>query len=174
MRILGIDPSLRSTGWGVIDLGKREPVSLGHGVIRNPSIRLQADCLLEIRKGILRVIDEFEPTEAAFESVIYVQNSATAISLGAARGASILAAAERDIPSYEYPAKIVKKAVSGLGAARKDQVAFMVRAMLHMTETPSTDAADALAIALTHAHGAHLRTSVMKRRALGQKQGKSL
>jgi crossover junction endodeoxyribonuclease RuvC len=96
------------------------------------------------------VVNEFQPTVAAFESVIFVQSYKTAIILGCARGAALLAAASAGLPVFEYAPKRVKQAVVGRGAADKSQVAFMVRALLGLSETPSADAADALAVGLTH------------------------
>src|SRR5919199_2149835 len=97
-----------------------------------------------------QLIDEHAPDCCALESVIYVQSYKTAIILGAARGAAILAAAEKGLPVFEYPPKRIKQSTVGRGGAGKNQVAFMVRALLGLTETPDADAADALAIALTH------------------------
>src|SRR5919199_6934859 len=97
-----------------------------------------------------QLIDEHAPDCCALESVIYVQSYKTAILMGAARGAAILAAADRGLPIFEYPPARIKQATVGRGGADKGQVAFMVRALLGLTETPAPDAADALAIALTH------------------------
>ena len=102
------------------------------------------------RRGLADLIREHAPDCCALESVIYVQSYKTAIILGAARGAAILAAAEKGLPVFEYPPKRIKQSTVGRGAAGKDQVAFMVRALLGLTETPDADSADALAIALTH------------------------
>src|SRR6266481_5208089 len=99
---------------------------------------------------LIELIREHTPDCCALESVIYVQSHKTAILLGAARGAAILAAAENGLPVFEYPPTRIKQATVGRGAAGKNQVAFMVRALLGLTETPDADAADALAIALTH------------------------
>jgi crossover junction endodeoxyribonuclease RuvC len=103
-----------------------------------------------IRDRLAELIRTHEPDCCALESVIYVQSYKTAIALGAARGAAILAAAERGLPVFEYAPKRIKQATVGNGAADKNQVAFMVRALLGLTETPLADAADALAIGLTH------------------------
>jgi crossover junction endodeoxyribonuclease RuvC len=99
---------------------------------------------------LVELIREHEPDCCALESVIYVQSHKTAILLGAARGAAILAAAESGLPIFEYSPRRIKQSTVGRGAAGKDQVAFMVRALLGLTETPDADAADALAIGLTH------------------------
>jgi crossover junction endodeoxyribonuclease RuvC len=119
-----------------------------------------------IHERIQELISEFSPTAAAFESVIFVQSYKTAIVLGCARGAAILAAANRGLPIYEYAPRRVKQAVVGRGGAEKEQVAFMVRALLGMTETPQADAADALAVGLTHFQAvdrANLRVGALER-----------
>ncbi len=162
MRVLCVDPALRNAGYAVLEAahppgpGQRLPPGvrpvrvLAYGVIRNGPKLPQSACLVAIHQALRAVIKEFTPTECAMESVIYVQSYATAIVLGAARGAAILAAAEAGLTIYEYPPKRVKQAVVGKGAADKQQVAFMVRSLLSLTETPPHDAADALAIGLTH------------------------
>jgi crossover junction endodeoxyribonuclease RuvC len=150
MRVLSIDPALRSTGYAVMERVGREYKALAHGVVKNPSKLLQSGCLVRIREELHRVIRDFEPDCCAMESVIYVQSYKTAIIMGAARGAAIIAAAEHGMEIFEYPPKRVKQAVVGRGSADKQQVAFMMRALLGLTETPSPDAADALAIGLTH------------------------
>ncbi|MCB1233943.1 MAG: crossover junction endodeoxyribonuclease RuvC [Verrucomicrobiae bacterium] len=166
MRVLSIDPALRNTGYAVVE--RIEPASgkapraavntatradvrtLTYGVIRNPSKMRQTGCLVAIRERIVDVIREHRPEVCAVEGVIYVQSYRTAITLGAARGAAILAAAEHGLEVYEYAPRRVKQAVVGRGAADKQQVAFMMRALLGLTETPPPDAADALAIGLAH------------------------
>jgi len=162
MRVLSIDPALRNTGYAVIealpkDAGSRSPRAsqpqfraLTYGVIRNSPKISQSHCLVSIRAQIAEVIAHHEPTVCAVEAVIYVQSYQTAIVLGAARAASLIAAAEAELPIHEYPPKRVKQAVVGQGAATKEQVAFMMRALLGLTETPPNDAADALAVGLAH------------------------
>src|SRR5438270_878607 len=120
------------------------------GTIHNASSMRPSSCLVAIRDRLVKLIREHEPDCCALESVIYVQSYKTAIILGAARGAAILAAAENGLPVFEYSPKRIKQSTVGRGAAGKDQVAFMVRALLGLTETPDADAADALAIGLTH------------------------
>ena len=152
MRALAIDPSLRSTGWAVVEEGARPDQyrALGWGTIKNRSDLRQSWCLVEIRRRVLELIEQHVPDTVAVEGVIFVQSYATAIVLGAARGASLMAAAERGLPIHEYAPREVKQSVVGRGGAQKDQVAFMVRALLGLSETPPPDAADALAIGLTH------------------------
>ena len=150
MRVLSIDASLRHTGVAIIDANGSQPRALYFGVINNEPTLRSSSCLVAIRDRLAELIHEHEPDCCALESVIYVQSYKTAILLGAARGAAILAAAERGLPVFEYPPKRIKQATVGNGSAGKDQVAFMIRALLGLTETPGPDAADALAIGLTH------------------------
>lgn len=158
-RVLAVDPSLRGTGYAVLERSatNSQKASSGNqvraltwGVIRNPPNLLQSGCLVAIHERIQALILEFTPTAAAFEAVIFVQSYKTAIVLGCARGAALLAAASRGLPVFEYAPRRVKQAVVGRGGAEKAQVAFMVRALLGLSETPSADAADALAVGLTH------------------------
>src|SRR5436190_6143378 len=150
MRVLAIDASLRNTGVAIIDVADSKARALYFGVIHNPNTLRSSSCLVAIRDQLAQLIHEHEPDCCALESVIYVQSHKTAILLGAARGAAILAAAEKGLPVFEYPPTRIKQATVGRGGAGKDQVAFMVRALLGLTETPDADAADALAIGLTH------------------------
>jgi len=150
MRILAVDPSLRGTGFAILEQKGAAVRCLEYSVIRNHPSLSQEKCLMAIHTEISSTIKRHTPTEMAIEKVIFVQSYATAILLGAARGASVLAAAQQGLSIHEYPPKRVKQAVVGRGAAAKDQVAFMVRALLGLTETPPSDAADAIAIGLTH------------------------
>ena len=151
MRVLAIDASLRNSGVAVVEAsGGGKFRSLHFGTIHNaPSLRMSS-CLVAIRDRLAELIHAHEPDCCALELVIYVQSHKTAITLGAARGAAILAAAEHGLPVFEYAPKRIKQATVGNGSADKSQVAFMVRALLELTETPGSDAADALAIGLTH------------------------
>ncbi|HSI85203.1 MAG: crossover junction endodeoxyribonuclease RuvC [Candidatus Methylacidiphilales bacterium] len=154
MLILGIDPSLRGTGYGVVrvdGLGSTRTAAVDYGVIKNAASIGHSECLVHIYDGIRDVIERHSPAAAAVEGIIYLQNYRTAITMGAARGAALLALAQAGIPIYEYAPRRVKSAATGRGGAQKQQVAFMMRATLGLTETPPPDAADALAIAVTHA-----------------------
>jgi crossover junction endodeoxyribonuclease RuvC len=150
MRVLAIDASLRNTGVAIVDANNGKMCALYFGTIRNSASLRSSSCLVVIRDCLAKLIGEHEPDCCALESVIYVQSYKTAILLGAARGAAILAAAENGLPIFEYPPARIKQATVGRGGAEKNQVAFMVRALLGLTETPDADAADALAIGLTH------------------------
>ena len=164
MRVLAVDPSLRGTGYAILETApptahRRSSAVAGlpmkaracdYGTIKNKAELLPSSCLVAIHDRLAELIHRYEPDCCAVEGVIFVQSHRTAITLGAARGAAILAAAARGLPVFEYSPREVKQAVVGRGAADKTQVAFMVRALLGLTETPPPDAADALAIGLTH------------------------
>lgn len=150
MRVLAIDASLRNSGVAVIDFAGGKFQALHVGVIRNPSSLTMSSCLVAIHDRLAELIHQHEPDCCALEAVIYVQSHKTAITLGAARGSAIMVAAARGLPIFEYAPKRIKQATVGNGSADKTQVAFMVRALLGLTETPGADAADALAIGLTH------------------------
>ncbi len=150
MRVLAIDASLRNTGVAIVDVAGGKTRALYHGVIHNAKTLRSSSCLVAIRDRLAELIHAHEPDCCALESVIYVQSYKTAIILGAARGAAILAAAERGLPIFEYSPTRIKQATVGRGNADKTQVAFMIRALLGLTTTPGPDEADALAIGLTH------------------------
>ena len=150
MRVLAIDPSLRSTGFAILEKSNGKIRSVEYGLIRNRPEIATSSCLVAIRDRLAEIIHRHGPECGAIESTIFVQSYKTAITLGAVRGAAIVAMAERGLPIYEYAPRRVKQAVVGKGAAAKQQVGFMIRAMLGLTENPPPDAADALAIGLTH------------------------
>lgn len=154
MRVLAIDASLRSSGVAIVDSHRGQNRALYFGTIKNAGALPSSRCLVAIRDRLVDLIGEFEPDCCAMEAVIFVQSHKTAILLGAARGAAMLAAAERGLPIFEYPPARIKQATVGRGGADKSQVALMMRAMLGLTTTPQNDEADALAIALTHVHAA--------------------
>lgn len=151
-RVLAVDPSLRGTGYAVLETAGGKVRALTYGVVNNPPKLSAHLCLREIHETLARVADEHRPTTFAIEGVIYVQNVRTAIILGSARGAALLVAARHGLDVHEYAPRLVKQSIVGRGGAQKDQVAFMIRALLGLTETPPPDAADALAIGLTHFH----------------------
>jgi len=155
--IFGLDPSLRSTGYGIIHVEGRQLRALAYGVIKNPDKVVPSRCLVAIHQQVTDLLQQYQPDVAAVEGIIYLQNFQTAITLGSARGAALLAMAGAGLPIYEYAPKRVKAAATGRGGAQKAQVSFMMRALLGLTENPPPDAADALAIALTHAQNTGLR-----------------
>lgn len=166
MRIIAIDPSLRCSGFAVLEKISGKIRTIEYGVVKNHPKLLPSGCLVAIRTRIAELIAQHKPECLAIEGVIFVQSHRIAITLGAARGAAILAAAECGLPVYEYAPRRVKQGVVGRGGAQKQQVGFMVRALLGLTETPSPDAADALAIGLTHfqtAESARLGATVLER-----------
>ncbi len=149
-RVLAIDASLRNCGVAILHAEGGKVTTLHFGSIPNRATLRPSSCLVAIHDRLAELIHQHEPDCCALESVIYVQSYKTAIALGAARGAAILAAAQRGLPIFEYAPKRIKQATVGHGGADKGQMAFMVRALLGLTETPGPDAADALAIGLTH------------------------
>ncbi len=150
--ILAVDPALRNAGYAVLARTGKKTACLDCGVIRNKPSLSPSGCLLHLHERLTVLIQLHEPSALAVEGVIYVQSYQTAITLGAARGAVILAAAQRGLTVHEYAPKRVKQAVVGRGAADKQQVAFMVRVLLGLTQTPPADAADAIAIGIAHFH----------------------
>ncbi len=150
MRVLSIDPAIRKMGYAVLEGDYREARALDYGTLSQPSQRSQSACLCAIFGFLCELIDRWKPDELAIEGVIYVQSHRTAIAMGSARGVAVLAAASHGLPIMEYPPSCVKLATVGRGGAGKQQVAFMMRALLHLTETPAPDAADALAIGYAH------------------------
>jgi crossover junction endodeoxyribonuclease RuvC len=151
MKILGIDPGSRITGYGIIETdGKRNSYVAG-GCVRMNS-PLLAQRLTTIYKGIEEIIQQFNPDEVAIEKVFMNKNADSALKLGQARGAAICAVANNGLSVAEYSPNRIKQCVVGKGHAEKQQVQHMIRILLRLTATPSTDAADALATAICHAH----------------------
>ena len=152
MTILGIDTSLRSSGYGVLVTEGSRMRSLEAGRIRNAPKLPLSECLRTIHARVAELIAQYSPDVVAIESVIYGKNAGTMLVLGEARGAVITAAADAGLSIYEYEPRRVKMAVCGNGLAEKEQVQRMVKTLLGLQELPQNDAADALAIAITHAH----------------------
>jgi len=149
--ILGIDPSLRGTGYGVIKLAAPFPETLAHGTISCPKDWPHSRCLAKISQTLREVLREFQPTVCAIEGLFFAQNLKTAIIMGEARGAAMAAIAEAGLDIYEIAPRKVKLAIVGYGAAQKLAVAKMVQRLLNLPKPPAPDAADALALALAHA-----------------------
>lgn len=150
MRVISIDPAIRNTGFAVLEGDYRDARALAYGTLSLPSGMKQSACLRAIHEHLCSLIERWQPDSLAIEAIIYVQSHRTAITMGSARGAGVLAAALHDLPIVEYPPSCIKLATVGRGNAGKQQVAYMMRAMLHLTETPQPDAADALAVGYTH------------------------
>lgn len=149
--ILGLDPSLRGTGFGVIRLAKPQPLAVTHGRITCPPGWPHSRCLVKIAQTLRELVREQQPTVCVVEGLFYAQNLQTAIVMGEARGAALAAIAESGIEVYEIAPRKVKQAIVGYGAAQKHAVAKMVQRLLNLTKPPEPDAADALALALAHA-----------------------
>lgn len=150
-RVLGIDPGLTATGWGVIEDGGDRPRVVACGTIRSQARERLGERLRGIYRGLREVIDGCGPTVAAIEQVMVAKSAHSAIILGQARGVALLAAAEAGLEFHEYLPMHVKQAVTGYGHAEKDQVQKMLPRLLSLALPPdSADAADALAIALCH------------------------
>jgi crossover junction endodeoxyribonuclease RuvC len=148
--ILGVDPSLRGTGYGVIRLGRPHPVALGHGTIKCPPGWDRSRCLVRIVTELRAVLKEHQPTVCVVEGLFFAQNLQTAMVMGEARGASLVAVAEAGLEIFEIAPRKVKQAIVGYGAAQKLAVAKMVQRLLSLPGPPAADAADALALALAH------------------------
>ena len=151
MRILGIDPGSRLTGYGIIDVDGDRSTAVHFGVIKAGTGEFPQRLGI-IFSGITELIKEYKPDEAAVETVFVSHNAGTAIKLGQARGAAVCAIISGDVSVAEYSPRSVKQAIVGRGAADKAQVQHMVRILLGLSETPGEDAADALAVALCHHH----------------------
>ena len=152
LRILGIDPGLRRTGWGVVESDGNKLSYLGCGSVQPDDGLPLASRLVVIHEGLSRVLRQFEPTEAAVEQTFVNKDGVATLKLGQARGVAMLVPALFGIPVSEYAPNLVKKTVVGAGHADKNQVLVMLKLLLPKAEPGSPDAADALAIAITHAH----------------------
>ena len=149
--ILGVDPSLRGTGYGVVHSVKSSPRALTHGAIACPPAWSHSRCLVRIARTLRDVIRRHQPTVCVIEGLFYAQNLQTALTMGEARGAALAVIAEAGLEIYELAPRKVKQAIVGHGGAQKIAVAKMVQRLLNLAELPGPDAADALALALTHA-----------------------
>jgi crossover junction endodeoxyribonuclease RuvC len=150
MVILGIDPGLRSTGFGLIEARGSQLTPICHGRIKNPPTVLPSRCLIRIGDALADLIHQHKPAVLAVEGLVYVQNTKIALTLGQVRGVIVAVAARNGLEIYEYAPRKVKQAVTGLGGAGKTQVGHMVKALLGLKEVPQPDAADALALAICH------------------------
>jgi len=151
MRLIGLDPGLRLTGWGVIDVEGNRLCHVAHGVVRVGSSAPLAERLRELFDGVAAIVETQRPVEAAVEETFVNVNPGSTLKLGQARGVVMLAPARAGLPVFEYAANLVKKSVTGVGHADKRQIAMMISRLLPGIEAVS-DAADALAVAICHAH----------------------
>lgn len=152
VRLLGLDPGLRFTGWGVIDVDGNRLRHVADGVIATDSAEPVPERLKTLHDALMALLDRLRPDEAAVEETYVNRNGAATLKLGYARGVALLTPALAGIGVTEYGAKSVKKAVVGTGGADKDQVEMMVRRLLPGALIRRADAADALAVAICHAH----------------------
>jgi len=159
MRILGLDPGLRHTGWGIIDVVGSHLRHVADGTVDSDASQEIAQRLLQIFEGVAVVISEYTPKQAAVEKTFVNRNPASALKLGQARGIALLAPAQAGLPVAEYAPNLVKKSVVGSGHAAKEQVAMMVLTLLPGSSA-TADAADALAVAICHAH--HAATTLLQ------------
>jgi crossover junction endodeoxyribonuclease RuvC len=151
--ILGLDPSLRGTGYGVIRVAKPRPETLAQGTVSCPAGWARSRCLGKILEAVRGVLKQHQPAVCVVEGLFYAQNLQTALIMGEARGAAMAAVAEAGLEIFEIAPRKVKQAIVGYGAAQKLAVAKMVQRMLGLAEPPAPDAADALALALAYAQG---------------------
>jgi crossover junction endodeoxyribonuclease RuvC len=160
IRILGIDPGLRRTGWGVVEIAGNRLGFLGCGSVLTNDREPLAARLLVIHDGLMRVVDQFRPHEAAVEATFVNKDAKATLKLGQARGIAMVVPAKAGLPVAEYAPNLVKKSIVGAGHGDKTQVRMMIGVLLPRAEPRSDDAADALAIAVTHAH--HRQSVVLK------------
>ena len=150
MRVLGIDPGSLVTGYGVVEGGSGDPRHIADGVVKAGSSRTLARRLPLLFDGLQEVVERYQPDSVAIESIFFAKNIKSASILGHARGVALLAAARADLDIFEYSPMEIKKSVVGYGAATKEQIRKMVKALLGTEHLPVSDAADALAVALCH------------------------
>ncbi len=160
MRILGLDPGLRRTGWGIVDVAGTRLIHVGHGVVGSDAKASLAERLVQLHGAIAALIADFRPEEAAVEQTFVNKDPVATLKLGQARAIALLVPAQHGLPVAEYAPNHVKKAVVGVGHAAKEQVVAMVRVLLPQAQVTSEDAADALAAAICHAHHVQGRASV--------------
>jgi len=152
MRLLGLDPGIRITGWGVIDVTGNRLRHVGDGAVRPDENASTAERLVQLYDGLFEVISAYQPEAAAVEETFVNRNPATTLKLGLARGVVLFAPAKAGLDVAEYSANLIKKSVVGTGHATKEQVGTMVRTLLPGATLETADAADALAVAICHAH----------------------
>lgn len=152
MLVVGLDPGLRRTGWGVIEVSGGRLSHVAHGFIASDASLSLAERLRQLYEGLLEVLQEQRPAEAAVEETFVNKNPASTLKLGQARGVALCAAAMAGVPVSEYPPNLIKKSIVGTGHAQKQQIDLMVRRLLPTARDLGPDAADALAAAICHAH----------------------
>jgi len=162
IRILGIDPGLRRTGWGVIEADGSRLIYVACGSAQTDDQASLAERLVTLHDALVRVVDEFRPDEAAVEATFVNKDAAATLKLGQARGIAMVVPAKAGVMIAEYAPNLVKKTIVGAGHGDKSQIRMMLGVLLPMADPASHDAADALAIAITHAH--HRQSAVLRAR----------
>ena len=152
MRLIGLDPGLRNTGWGIVDVDGNRLTYVADGTVSPNANQDLARRLRDLHEGLAQVLADFDPDEAAVEETFVNKNPGTTLRLGEARGVVVLAPALAGLPVAEYSANRIKKSIVGAGHAAKEQVQMMVGRILPGCQFSSPDAADALAVAICHAH----------------------
>ena len=160
IRILGIDPGLRRTGWGLIEVDGNRLIYVACGSVATSDKVSLAERLVTIHDGLARIVEEFRPDEAAVEATFVNRDAVATLKLGQARGIALLVPAKAGISVAEYAPNLVKKTIVGAGHAEKAQIRLMIGVLLPKADPQSEDAADALAIAVTHAH--HRASALLK------------
>ena len=158
MRLIGVDPGLRATGWGVVEAVDNRISHVDDGVVKTDDSLDLASRLVAIHDGLSDVIARYQPEEAAIEETFVNKNPRSTLKLGQARGVALLVPARAGLPVAEYPPNLIKKTLVGVGHAGKQQIQMMVRVLLPGCDIATPDAADALAVAICHAH--HRETAV--------------
>jgi len=164
IRILGIDPGLRRTGWGLIEVEGNRLIFIGCGSVATSDKVSLAERLVTIHDGLAKVVEDFAPDEAAVEATFVNKDASATLKLGQARGIALLIPARAGLPVAEYAPNLVKKTIVGAGHGEKAQIRVMIGVLLPKADPKTHDAADALAIAICHAHH---RQSIVHRMALG-------
>lgn len=152
MRIIGLDPGLRHAGWGVIDYQGNRLSYVAAGTINPAPKAPMAERLKELHEKLSEIIDDYRPEQAAIEETFVNKNPASALKLGMARGVILMTPARFHIPCAEYAPNVIKKSVVGTGHAAKEQIQMMVKTLLPKADISAPDQADALAVAICHAH----------------------
>ncbi|MBS40321.1 MAG: crossover junction endodeoxyribonuclease RuvC [Rhodospirillales bacterium] len=152
MKLIGLDPGLRATGWGIIDTRGNNLTYIADGTVRIPARLGLAERLAVLFRELTAVLENYRPEEAAVEETFVNKNPKTTLKLGQARGVVLLVPSMAGLPVGEYPANVIKKSLVGAGHAGKDQIKMMVEMLLPNAVIDSSDSADALAVAVCHAH----------------------
>lgn len=151
VKILGLDPGTATTGWGVIEEDRKQPLVVAFGCIETSKLKSDVERLKEISNDVSELIAKYQPDEVAIEELFFFKNLKTAIKVAQARGVLLLTACQSKVPIFEYTPLQVKQAITGYGRAEKNQIQIMVKSILKLTHMPKPDdAADALAIAICH------------------------